>query len=91
VHFAFGSSAGTENETWVSARIKIFIMMILIILITKTMGRKILLVTMMLKITQKYASTNNTYFPLNFVADPFLTMEFFFLVFSHLNFTTLLR
>lgn len=39
-------------------------------LITRTMGRRTLLVTMMMTITQKYASNYYKTFPLNFVADP---------------------
>jgi hypothetical protein len=80
VHFALGSSAGTENDTCVSARIKIFIMMIRIILITKTMDRRTLLITMMMKVTQKYVATDCTDIPLNFVVDPFFTMENFSLL-----------
>lgn len=76
MHFAFGSSAGTENDTWVSARIKIFMMMIRINLITKTMGRKILLVTMMTTVTQKYVANNCTTFPLNILADPLMLESF---------------
>lgn len=70
VHFALGSSAGTENDTWVSARIKIFMMTVRTNLITKLMGRKILLVTMMTTVTQKYFPNDCTTFPLNFLALP---------------------
>lgn len=61
VHFAFGSSAGTENDTWVSARIKIFMMMIRI-LITKSRTRRITL-RMMTK-TQNFAANCCATFPL---------------------------
>lgn len=56
VHLAFGCSAGTENDTCVSARIKIFMMMIRIARRIKTKGRKFLLVIMM-TVTQKFASS----------------------------------
>lgn len=81
VHLALGSSAGTvhaENDTCVSARIKIFMTMIRIILNTKTMGPKILLETMMMTmITQKYVANCCTNLPLNFVAGSFSQWKIF--------------
>lgn len=84
MHFAFGSSAGTENDTCVSARIKIFIMMIRTSLTTtKTIWHKTFLGTMLMMINQKCAATNCIYIPLNLVVDPFLSVENFSqLVFS---------
>lgn len=74
VHFALGSSAGTENDTWVSARIKIFMMMRRTNLMTKTKGRQILLVTIMMTvITQKYAANGCTTVPLNYFTALFVS------------------
>jgi hypothetical protein len=80
VHFALGSSAGTENDTCVSARIKIFMMTVKLFLITKATSSTILLLTPILK-TQNYFATDCTKFPLNFVTYPFLQWKvscFFF-------------
>lgn len=76
VHFAFGSSAGTENDTCVSARIKIFIVMLRTSLVTRKTTLNILLRTMVMLISQKYSSNNCTNFPLNFIAIPFYSKTF---------------
>lgn len=74
VHLALGSSAGTENDTCVSARIKIFMMTIKLFLITKLTRRSTFLTTSILK-TQNCCDC--TKFPLKFVTYPFLAVENF--------------
>lgn len=72
MHLAFGSSAGTENDTCVSARIKIFMMTTRIPLTinTKKPRRQILLAIMLMTLTQKCSAENCKAFPLNLVAGP---------------------